>query len=236
MGFLVILVIILYFLVISMNSMSSICSIANTPPQAPVFVTVNNPNFTSPVVADGSQLGITSTTQVTNWTISDINTTNSSLRILNNLSLSDNASPYAYDASANGTTGFIKTVFFVTQSVSPTKTTTLYQTITIPSDGTYKISVCIAPRKTLYNSAQYFGITFNNSNLALTGGVAYKSGDNTLTGFATGASTQSFVRISGTWTGTAGTYTGTNGLLFRWVVEVNADTTIMITGVTIIKQ
>ena len=232
-----------------MNSMSSI--ICPLKPASSISITVNNANFTSPVVANGNQLGITSTTQVTNWTISDINTTNSSIRILNNLSITDNASPVAYDASANGTTGFIKTVFFVTQQVpastaSP-KITTLSQSITIPSSGTYTISVCIAPRNSaytqsppLYYSTQYFGIKFGTgsvsslSYLPLTGAASYKTGSSqTLANFTQGTTTQSFYSISGTWTGTAGSYT----LFLCWQMEADSvDTTIMATGVTIIKQ
>ena len=214
--------------------MNAICSVCSVSQSNKYVVPVLNANITSPSVVSGSQITITSTSQIPNWTINNIGTDNSNLRILNNLSLSDNASPYAYDASANGTSGLIPTVFYVTQSVtSVPKTTTLSQLITINNPGTYNISVCIAPRKQFYSSSQYFGISFGGTNLTLTGAVSYKTGDNTLARFTNAATTQSFCRITGAWSGVAGTYQ----LQFRWVVEAaSVDTTIMMTGVTIIKK
>lgn len=219
-----------------MNSMSSINTGLNSSIRTATFVTVNNANFTSPSVSDPGQTSISTTTGVTNWTFNDINTTNSSVRILNNLT-GDNASPYAYDASANGTTGFITTVLFVTQNLSSGGLpiiTTCSQNVTFATAGTYTISACITPRKIYYNSNQSFSILMGGTPLTLTGAVSYADGPtNTQATFTTGTTTQPFVRVTATYTASVGTVT----LALRWrQAALNTDSTIMVTGITIIKN
>lgn len=195
-----------------MNIISGLSSITkyNTPKPI-VYLTLSNSNFTSPVVSNNNQIGI-SYTSVPSWPSSGTGTSND-CRILNNLT-GNNASPYTYNAVVNGQT--ITTVLYMAQDIATApQTITLYQNVSFPSAGTYYLSAWIAPRKTYYNNSQSFSLSINNTIL-------------TTNSFTTGTTTQPFIQVIGTWTcPSAGSYP----IQLKWIQTAANDSTIIVTGI-----
>lgn len=201
-----------------MNSLLSINSFYNKPNKhVYTYLSVLNGNFTSPTVASGGQTSLTTTTQLTSWSMDNLG---SNVRILNNL-LNDNASPYSYNATLlDGTSE--KTVLFIAQA-NGAQTTNISQNISFSNTNTYTISFWAAPRKVYYNSSQSLSLYVNGVLMTLNGSLSNVT-------FTSGTSTQPFVNYTTSFTpSTAGTYS----IDFRWTATQTVDSTIMLTGIQI---
>lgn len=180
-------------------------------PPPPVTITVLNNAFTDPTVANGGQTTISTTSQVASWLFNSVSGIN--VRILNNLSTSDNASP------PNWNTVPVKTVLYVCQY--GIATTNVTQSVTFPSTQAYTVSVWVNHRKTYYNSAQKFSILVDGQEVV------------SPVSFASGATSTNWAKYSGTYTPST---TGSKVVTLRWdCTQASVDTTIMVTQIEIIS-
>lgn len=191
-----------------MNSLTLMSKPKTSTKEEKVIITISNNNFTSPTVSDGGQTTISSTSGITDWLFNSVSSIN--VRILNNLSTSDNASP------PNWNTVPVKTVLYVCQY--GIITTDLTQTINIPSVKSYTVSVWVNHRKQFYNANQNFRILVDDVQVV------------SPVSFSTGATTTNWAKYSGTYTPTTA---GNKVMKLRWdCTSASVDTTIMITQIT----
>ncbi len=191
-----------------MNSLTLMSKPKSSTKEEKVIITISNNNFTSPTVSDGGQTTISSTSGVSDWLFNSVSSIN--VRILNNLSTSDNAAP------PNWNTVPVKTVLYVCQY--GIITTDLTQTINIPSVKSYTVSVWVNHRKQFYNANQNFRILVDDVQVV------------SPVSFSTGATTTNWAKYSGTYTPTTA---GNKVMKLRWdCTSASVDTTIMITQIT----
>lgn len=191
-----------------MNSLTLMSKPKTSTKEEKVIITISNNNFTSPTVSDGGQTTISSTSGITDWLFNSVSSIN--VRILNNLSTSDNAAP------PNWNTVPVKTVLYVCQY--GIITTDLTQTINIPSVKSYTVSVWVNHRKQFYNANQNFRILVDDVQVV------------SPVSFSTGATTTNWAKYSGTYTPTTA---GNKVMKLRWdCTSASVDTTIMITQIT----
>lgn len=191
-----------------MNSLTLMSKPKTSTKEEKVIITISNNNFTSPTVSDGGQTTISSTSGVTDWLFNSVSSIN--VRMLNNLSTSDNAAP------PNWNTVPVKTVLYVCQY--GIITTDLTQTINIPSVKSYTVSVWVNHRKQFYNANQNFRILVDDVQVV------------SPVSFSTGATTTNWAKYSGTYTPTTA---GNKVMKLRWdCTSASVDTTIMITQIT----
>ena len=197
------------------NSISHFIPIKKT--SAPL---ITNGNFiTSPPTTFGSEYSPQPNNTNFNsifsgWTISQNLTASGYMRAFNNYDITNNGTPYSYNATVNGVT--IYTCLSINQQVS--NTFRIYQNVTLTGGKTYTLSAWVAPRKIYNNIIQSVNLYIDTNQ------VSTKN-------FSTGSSTQPFVQTSGSWTPIT---TGVYPIYVEWKNTASADSSLAVTGVQLI--
>lgn len=194
-----------------MKSINSINTFLNNNKTAyPNRIKIKNNCFTGNNVATNSQLSITSTTQIFNWTISQ---TGSSVKILNNYTSALNSNVGTLDYNN------IPTNYCLYCGQSSSQTIDFNQTIKVPTIQNYTLSFWLNCRVGLYSNLQSFTILINSVQIF------------TPITFTTGTTSNPWTYFSYTFTPTT---TGNQTLTLRFSCSGSTDSAMMVSCINLV--